>query len=1148
MTLNWKYQIRAATDVLQDKGKMVNSSMLAPQQKLTFIQNCIRPAITYALPICPYTTKDVQALDNKMAAIAKKAMGLSKSMSNGMVLLDKDEAGMGVTSLFVDYGQLVSAHLTKCLNDDGPLGRSTRALLAWQHRTCKGHRALILESNGHSRALDTGMGTFSLMRQLSLIDSLGINVHGPSTCGALASSSLYDSLTQYHKSAHPDIKKLPKCVAKIYQFLRLGIGNMTELMERNDGILCMITATTLRSRFPQAESGHVHLLHQTAAYLCRGKDMATKRLRDLPQSLRQVSNIALWDNDSIRETTDSPPEVKHTLQNQPRAVKMMDGLYKLALNQAKAKSRKRKAEPQHQPKTVTKKAKPAKKPLPQAECRRSSRLRNSCAPEATQATPPIWHQQVRQKLEDSKLDSVNDYKQWCLGVSCKQEHIIAAYDEADRVTEIVADSTDQTGSLCYEVRWSNSYMPERHLDLYKVMGYKPTEVRVCLNISPAFPWDQRLLEVKWGTSIEPATTIEDQPESASLIAEYMTKKKGRFACNATRTDTALTEQQRQGHESKLHSPDMPWPAAHAAKISIDTMHSAHPDFDRMPTGKFAVQSQGDMAHMLRPDGTFAGKISKARLTLLYQSYLSNSTTGNTGKVAAFVEALCALLVRYQDGFKESDTNGTKLSNHWATPDPYMKAIQRGLNLKTERFASPLNHSEHLEAYFSRFKEDAVFGANVDAFSVKWTGPSQCNPEYEADAMEMAVKWAIASATDSEEPSLTAFVLPHWPKHAYHQHMNNPMVHTLLRVPQKQFKFKKPDFWRADGGVYASHPKWDVNIFIVSNVAGLQYINAELLKSELQEASMAVGGIELTPVLPEARGPHAPYCPFLRPFRRLGDQQPEVKPWTSPPHKTPFTRYSRLQPKWKNADTIWYTDGSAKKIDKDGTIIGSGAFCNRGNIRLKIAPCGMGPTNTIMRAELIAIYAVLHHPSTVSTRCTIATDSKAAMHAIHKQIHNPRGNQYNTHKELLKAIALALLRRAQNGLCTEIIKVKSHIGIEGNEVADKLANAAREPDACDVSYDVGHLAHQGEHWPVLIAHPQRDQARHGDRMAGNLQASLKRHIACEHARGLTNHGIYLDLWSKIRADVHKTSHAYWTAPHKVIKIKSARASVDYTAKS
>ena len=32
---------------------------------------------------------------------------------------------------------------------------------------------------------------------------------------------------------------------------------------------------------------------------------------------------------------------------------------------------------------------------------------------------------------------------------------------------------------------------------------------------------------------------------------------------------------------------------------------------------------------------------------------------------------------------------------------------------------------------------ALFGANFDAYSVKWTGASQVNPEYEAAAMEKA---------------------------------------------------------------------------------------------------------------------------------------------------------------------------------------------------------------------------------------------------------------------------------------------------------------------------------------------------------------------------------------------------------------------------
>ncbi len=49
----------------------------------------------------------------------------------------------------------------------------------------------------------------------------------------------------------------------------------------------------------------------------------------------------------------------------------------------------------------------------------------------------------------------------------------------------------------------------------------------------------------------------------------------------------------------------------------------------------------------------------------------------------------------------------------------------------------------------------------DAYSVKWTGASQVNPEYEAVAMEKAMRWAILSAEEVAEPVLTAFVLPWW---------------------------------------------------------------------------------------------------------------------------------------------------------------------------------------------------------------------------------------------------------------------------------------------------------------------------------------------------------------------------------------------------
>ena len=77
---------------------------------------------------------------------------------------------------------------------------------------------------------------------------------------------------------------------------------------------------------------------------------------------------------------------------------------------------------------------------------------------------------------------------------------------------------------------------------------------------------------------------------------------------------------------------------------------------------------------------------------------------------------------------------------------------------------------------------------------------------------------------SDSPSLTAFVLPWWEDTAYFKWMSHPLVYTLVSIPAAQFKFKKTDFWSTEGPESAGSPRWDVNIFIVSSAAGLQYLN------------------------------------------------------------------------------------------------------------------------------------------------------------------------------------------------------------------------------------------------------------------------------------------------------------------------------------
>ena len=49
-----------------------------------------------------------------------------------------------------------------------------------------------------------------------------------------------------------------------------------------------------------------------------------------------------------------------------------------------------------------------------------------------------------------------------------------------------------------------------------------------------------------------------------------------------------------------------------------------------------------------------------------------------------------------------------------------------------------------------YAENALFGANFDAHSVKWRGASQVNPEYEAVTVEKAMKWATLSAGEATQ--------------------------------------------------------------------------------------------------------------------------------------------------------------------------------------------------------------------------------------------------------------------------------------------------------------------------------------------------------------------------------------------------------------
>ena len=84
---------------------------------------------------------------------------------------------------------------------------------------------------------------------------------------------------------------------------------------------------------------------------------------------------------------------------------------------------------------------------------------------------------------------------------------------------------------------------------------------------------------------------------------------------------------------------------------------------------------------------------------------------------------------------------------------------------------------------------------------------------------------------------------------------------------------------------------------------------------------------------------------------------------------------------------------------------------------------------------------------------MATDSKCSMQKIGMHLRSPSSTVDDCDRPLLEAIGHEIMQRAQAGDETNLLKVKSHIGIQGNEMADKLANGAA--DLCCMSRQFDH---------------------------------------------------------------------------------------------
>lgn len=166
MTLKWRHQLQAAMQIARVKGQALCTSLASPKQRLAIIQSNIKTAMPYSFPLALFTAGDINRMDAELARIARACCKLPRGTPTAAVM-STDNAGLGVTSLWVEYVQKNTAALTMTLNDDGRLGAVAHGLLDLQNSRAGDMMSDSLNKQGRF---------YTCLRQLALLKEHGIGL------------------------------------------------------------------------------------------------------------------------------------------------------------------------------------------------------------------------------------------------------------------------------------------------------------------------------------------------------------------------------------------------------------------------------------------------------------------------------------------------------------------------------------------------------------------------------------------------------------------------------------------------------------------------------------------------------------------------------------------------------------------------------------------------------------------------------------------------------------------------------------------------------------------------------------------------------------------------------------------------------------
>ena len=597
-----------------------------------------------------------------------------------------------------------------------------------------------------------------------------------------------------------------------------------------------------------------------------------------------------------------------------------------------------------------------------------------------------------------------------------------------------------------------------------------------------------------------------------------------------------------------------------------------------------LPTDSDTAFCYDPTGTCLGSLPAERLEALRQRYAAASGASDPSG-ASFATAVAALLLRYRRTPGKTTTpcspldeaclpEDTACSLH-AAMDSSTEYYASPLNATrcTTRFFSP--HAADATFGASHNALSAPFSGQGLAFPPPTAAGGLRALEWAMHSARLAAR----SGTLSE----TLLLLPHAPSSAAASYKTHPLVTHIATTVRESAAFSlslpltapstpEPDVEGTDDPTTwdippapsqttpsgpRRHPVWD--LYLVSSTP---YPAARItaLQAALRQLDPAT---HLTPLAPQTVGPaYAWDGPLtgrdrygwkpprwlrnaINPNRTGRRPTPALAPAAPPTH--PPTRPTAMQTEdislltcclsdafplrqrlRYDHGTCIYTDGSVVKIQTERgekNLLGAAAYDAASKAVWYINPNGgTKGCQTIMRCELSGIHHGLQMRQGTPAEAlplTLFTDSLTSLYAIRRMLLRPDTLKLCKHKDLLDLIVAQLQRRANAGWKTTLIKVKAHIGVEGNEKADAAATAVSKGWGADGYKGPTPLRDESADndprskmwWPQTRAVPAAasgEPAKEPFPLA-DLGAAIDKALTPEIRSGFRPAGQYVQLW-------------------------------------